>query len=153
MICRGFGAILLSSVAACQQPAFPYPDAPTINRIEQALSRSGACGPLSHWQRSYSYGYTRSRVDPDSNLVVVLLQEAGNFGFRSRRRIADPADARVIDERIYDMCYVKFDRRTQVMSVALNNQLLSHPITFRRFRLTANAIIPAAPHARPGDRP
>ena len=96
----------------------PLPS-PLLDKIERKISLLPCIGPLTKWDRRYSYkSWMEGTIyHLDTMVISFRFAEADRFDFRPRRRfIIDPRP--VIDDRSYKVAYGEFDLKTDHVTLS-----------------------------------
>jgi hypothetical protein len=114
--------LLALALSACGAtgPLARAPDARLADEIEAKLSKIGCIGPMSRWERHYSYSARpstlatmltlgRSNLWFNYNSIEIDYRQAGFEEFRSRRVLYSGLEPVAIDDRNYDLVLGHYD--------------------------------------------
>jgi hypothetical protein len=96
------------------------PDARVVDDIEGKLSKVPCIGPMSRWERHYSFSSGPSDLTSiltfggwrrwfDYNSIGISYRQAGFEEFRPRRVLYRGSEPMVIDDRQYDLVFGHYD--------------------------------------------
>jgi hypothetical protein len=122
-------AFALVALCSCSSGTWPRsPDATVADEIEAKLARVPCVGPISRWERHYSFAsrpsawaelltFSKAGRWFDYNKVEIRYHQAGFEEFRSRRIIHRGAELMGIDDRDFDLVFGEYDipNRTAVI--------------------------------------